>query len=146
MNAHHQNGKAERRIKDITTSGRTSLLHVSHRWPQTIDTPLWHMALKHYVNLRNNLPSNYKTGGNNGCYELPETFTDSPLSKFSGSENKVNLQHFHPFGSPVYVLEQKLQSQQSHKTWIDRSCVGIFLTHSPGHFSKFASGVEHFNW
>ena len=29
-NAHHQNGKAETRIKDITTHARTALLHTAH--------------------------------------------------------------------------------------------------------------------
>jgi hypothetical protein len=29
-NAHHQNGKAENHIKDITTGGQTSLLHAAH--------------------------------------------------------------------------------------------------------------------
>ena len=38
VNAHHQNGKAERRIRDITEGARTSLLHASHRWPKAIDT------------------------------------------------------------------------------------------------------------
>jgi hypothetical protein len=31
VNAHHQNGKAENRIKDVTTGGRTALLHAAHR-------------------------------------------------------------------------------------------------------------------
>ena len=30
MNAQHQNGKAERRIEEITTGARTALLHASH--------------------------------------------------------------------------------------------------------------------
>ena len=38
VNAHHQNGKAEKRIGDITTGTRTSLLHASHRWPTAIDS------------------------------------------------------------------------------------------------------------
>ena len=115
MNTHHQNGKAEHHIKDITTGQRTSLIHASHRWPKAINVSLWYMALKHYVNLRNNFPSNYKPGDKNGLHKLPDTFTDYPLSKFSGLEIKVNLQHFHLFGFPVYVLEQKIQSQQSQK-------------------------------
>ena len=51
VNAHHQNGKAENRIKDITTGARTALLHASHRWPRTIHASLWPAALKNYVNL-----------------------------------------------------------------------------------------------
>ena len=57
VNAHHQNGRAERRIRDVTEGARTALLHASHRWPKAIHPALWPCALKHYVNLRNNLPS-----------------------------------------------------------------------------------------
>ena len=39
VGAHHQNGVAERRIRDITKSARTMLLHATHRLPKTI-TPL----------------------------------------------------------------------------------------------------------
>ena len=44
-----------------------------------------------------------------------------------------NLSHFHPFGSPVYVLKEALQSQQAHNKWTDRARVGIFLCHLPHH-------------
>ena len=47
VNAHHQNGKSERRIKDITESARTALLHAAHRWPKAIHPSLWPCALKH---------------------------------------------------------------------------------------------------
>ena len=69
------------------------------------------MDLKHYVNLRNNIPSTYQPGGKDGRHKLTDTFTNSPLFTFSGLEVIVNLQHFHSFESPVYVLAQKLQSQ-----------------------------------
>lgn len=133
VNAHHQNGKAERRIGDVTQGTRTSLLHASHRWPKAINSSLWPSAMKNYVNLRNSIPSTFVVGGKQGRQKLPDTFTNSPLSKFSGIETPTNLKHFHPFGSPVYVLEQHLQSQQSHNKWSDRSRVGIFLCHSPNH-------------
>ena len=31
VNAHHQNGKAERKIKEVTEAARTALLHAAHR-------------------------------------------------------------------------------------------------------------------
>jgi hypothetical protein len=40
VNAHHQNGKAENIIKDVTTGGRTALLHAAHRWPAATDASL----------------------------------------------------------------------------------------------------------
>ena len=133
VNAHHQNGKAERRIRDVTEGARASLLHAAHRWPKAIHPALWPCALKHYVNLRNNLPSTYLPGKKNGRKLLPSRYIDSPISKYSKFETDINLQHFHPFGSPVYVLHNKLQAQQSHNKWSDRSRVGIFLQHSPSH-------------
>ena len=60
-------------------------------------------------------------------------FEDSPISRFSGTVVEPNLNHFHPFGSPVYVLEAALQSGMAHNKWTDRTRVGIFLCHSPHH-------------
>ena len=117
VNAHHQNGKAERRIGDVTTGTRTSLLHASHRWPNAINASLWPSAMKNYVNLRNAIPTQFLPGKKLGRKKLPDTFQASPLSKFCGFETTVDLRDFHPFGSPVYVLEAALQAKHSHNKW-----------------------------
>ena len=57
--AHHQNGKAEAHIKDLSTGTRTALLHAAHRWPKAINASLWPASMKHYTNLRNALPTVY---------------------------------------------------------------------------------------
>ena len=57
-------------------------------------------------------------------------------SRLSEMEVETNLNHFHPFGLPVYVLENKLQDQQYHNKWSDRSRVGIFMCHSHHHSSS----------
>jgi hypothetical protein len=36
VNAHFQNGRAERRIRDLQDSARTSLLHAIKKWPSAI--------------------------------------------------------------------------------------------------------------
>ena len=90
VGAHHQNGVAERRIRDITETAHTSLLHATHRWPKAIAANLWPQAIKHVVNICNSLPRPGKT--------------ESPLSKFAGTSVQPNLKHFHPFSCPVYVL------------------------------------------
>ena len=72
------------------------------------------MALKNYVNLRNNIPSTYIVGGKLGRKKIPDEYINSLVSKFSGFESKVNLQHFHHFESPVYMLENNLQAQNYH--------------------------------
>ena len=139
VNAHHQNGRAERKIKNITEGARTALLHASHRWPKAIHASLWPSALKNYVNLHNNIPTNYLPSTRNvhdKRFINPGSFTSSPFSKFSGVETKINLKHYHPFGCPVYVLDEKLQSGHAHNKWSDRTRVGIFLCHSPLHSSN----------
>ena len=44
--AHHQNGKSEQRIKDVTEDARNSLLHAAHTWPKAVIPSLWPAALK----------------------------------------------------------------------------------------------------
>jgi hypothetical protein len=122
VDAHHQNGIAERRIRDITESAQTMLLHAIHRWPKGINAHLWPYALRHTVNIRNSLPRTH-----NGT---------SPVSSFSQVPIEPNLSHFHPFGCPVYVLEGPLRSLQIFPKWNDRSKVGIHLCHSPQHASS----------
>ena len=115
VNAHHQNGKAERRIRDITEGARTALLHAAHRWPEAIHPSLWPSALKNYVNLRNALPSHFAVSANDNKVG----YNTLPLSRFLGTTVEPNLKHYHPFGSPVYVLESNLQAQQAHNKWED---------------------------
>ena len=122
VGAHHQNGIAERRIRDITETTRTTLLHACHRWPGAVTTNLWPQALKNAVNLRNSLPRQYDAG--------------SPLSKFAATTIKPNLKDFHPFGCPVYVLEAPLQTRAPFPKWAERSRVGVYLCHSPRHASS----------
>ena len=133
VNAYHQNGKAENRIKNLTTNAHTSLIHAAHRWPAVIDTSLWPVALKNYCNLRNNLPTEFIVGEKQHRKKLPDKYISSPFSKFTGIDSSTNLSYFHPFGSTVYVLKNSLQSLKSHNKWADRSRVGIFLYHSPSH-------------
>ena len=103
VGAHHQNGVAERRIRDITESARTMLLHAAHRWPKTITSNLWPQALKHATNVQNALPRKGKT--------------QSPISLFSNTTIKPNIKHFHPFGCPVYVLQAPLQTGAPFPKW-----------------------------
>ena len=121
VGAHHQNGIAERRIRDITENACTSLLHAAHRWPKAIAANLWPQAIKHVVNVHNSLPWPRKT--------------ESPLSKFSGTSVHPNLKHFHPSGCPVYVLQAPLQTRSPFPKWGECSRIGIFLCHSPHHAS-----------
>ena len=59
VNAHHQNVKAENRVKDVTIGTRTSLLHAAHRWLNMIHSSLWPAAIKYFINIRNSLPTKF---------------------------------------------------------------------------------------
>jgi hypothetical protein len=41
VGAHHQNVNVERKIKDLTLTGRTLLLHAMRYWPKYISQILW---------------------------------------------------------------------------------------------------------
>jgi hypothetical protein len=82
------------------------------------------------------MPTEFTPGGKQGRRKLLDLYNKSPLSRFSGTEVESNLDHFHPFGSPVYMLESSLQALKSHNKWIDRSRVGIYMCQSPNHASN----------
>ena len=109
-------------MRDITENARTSLLHAAHRWPKAIAANLWPQAIKHVVNVRNSLPRPGKT--------------ESPLSKFAGTSVQPNLKHFHPFGCPVYILQEPLQTRSPFPKWGECFRIGILLCHSPHHASS----------
>jgi len=55
VGSHHQNGLAERKIKDITLGSRTLLRHAKNMFPEYISTILWPFAVKCYEDRLNNL-------------------------------------------------------------------------------------------
>jgi hypothetical protein len=118
VNAHWQNGIAEKGIRDLREQARTSLLHTIDKWPAAIITQLWPYALCHAASVHNNLP---KKDGR------------SPLELSSNVDVAPNLKSFHTFGCPVFALSQQLQAQQSVKSWLPRARLGIYLGPSPRH-------------
>jgi hypothetical protein len=51
--AHHQNGKAEKRIRDIQDLAHSSLIHAIPRWRTAINIWLWPYALRKAVHFLN---------------------------------------------------------------------------------------------
>ena len=119
VNAHHQNGRAEKRIRDLREAGRTQLLHAISRWPQAVNTHLWPYAVRTANDIRNRTVD--KKDGT------------SPLERFSSITVASNMKHFHTFGCPVYALDKGLASNKKIKPWLPRSCLGINLGPSPRH-------------
>jgi hypothetical protein len=56
VNAHFQNGIAERAICDLCKSARKQLLHARARWPAAVHFSLWPYALRNAALLHNSLP------------------------------------------------------------------------------------------
>ena len=119
VNAHFQNGVAEKKIKDLQEKTRTCLLYAMHKWPRMVIANLWPYALR-YVNDVTN------TTLNKG-----EEIT--PLEKFSSVSVAPKIRHFHSFGCPAYVLDNTLQSGQGLPKWSSRSGLGVYLGASPSH-------------
>lgn len=46
VNAHFQNGLAEKRIRDVTELARSDMIHAKTRWPEAITANLWPYALR----------------------------------------------------------------------------------------------------
>ncbi len=111
VNAHFQNGKAERRIRTLQDIARTQLLHAIRKWPLAITTHLWPYAITNVANILNDIPA--------------KGTTKSRLQLFSGSPIDPNIKHHHHIGIPVYVLNEEMQSGKKIPKWASRARVGI---------------------
>ena len=118
VNAHWQNGIAEKGIRDLREDARTSLLHAIGKWPSSVTTHLWPYALRYSATIFNNLPK--KAGF-------------SPLELFSNIDVSSNMKNFHTFGCPVFALDNRLQAQKPVSSWHPRARLGINLGPSPRH-------------
>ena len=123
VSAHWQNGVIERYIGIITTHARTMLLHPMQIWPDIVTSEFWSYAFLHAVHLHN-------------C-TLRSNETKSPFTLFTDEDMNHTTNDFRVFGSPVYVLDQTLQSGTlSPGKWKERSYQGIYVGHLPHHVSN----------
>ena len=121
VGAHHTNGLAERRIKELQSMTRASLIFANHRWKEAITANLWPYAMRNANESINASPL------------MRDKSKRSPDQIFSGSLVSPNPKHFKPFGCPVYVLDPALQARQPYHKWKERARVGIYLGRSPRH-------------
>jgi hypothetical protein len=119
VNAHFQNGIAERAIRDISESARKQLLHARARWPAVVHFALWSYAVRNAVLLHNSLP----------------VLEDGPsrLELFSSIRVGCNMRHIHTFACPVFALDNALASGKSLPRWSPRARLGLNLGPSPIH-------------
>lgn len=90
VNAHFQNGRAERKIRDLQDGVRTSLLHAIKKWPSTITINSWLYSFRYANNVNNHIPVKGESR--------------SPIELFSSTIMKLPIRQFYHFGCPVYVL------------------------------------------
>jgi hypothetical protein len=124
VNAHFQNGIAERRIRELQDQARTSLVFASHRWPNAVSVHLWPYAVRHVNEVFNSTP--------HAVDQLP------PISKFTGTNEHPKTKHLHHFGCPVYVTESGMQQGRKGSKWMSRARLGLYLGVSPMHSSSVA--------
>ena len=118
VNAHFQNGRSEKKIRDLREGARTSLLFAADKWKNTVTTALWPYAIRYQNDVMIN------TIGPDGT---------TPLMRFSGSNVLPNFKDFHTFGCPVYALDGDLASGKKISHWRPRARIGINLGFSPRH-------------
>ena len=118
VNAHHQNGVAERKIKHITNITRASIFQAMLSWPEQVSLDLWPYAIECAVYANNNIPR------------------ESGLSAdeiFSNIKSPFNYKELHPFACPVFVLDPSLANNKKIPRWKPRSEPRIYLGKSRHH-------------
>ena len=117
--AHFQNGKAEKRIRDLQEQARNILLHAIIRWQSAVTIHLWPYALCHANDVRNAIPS--------------QDDVTSSLDRFASVKLPPRLRLYHTFGCPIFALSERLQNGSSIPKWSPRARMGVYLGTSPRH-------------
>ena len=124
VNAHWQNGVAEKRIRDLQDLARTMMIHANRRWPEAVSVNLWPYALRMANNVLNATPSKSRT--------------NPPVNAFTGTKVSINTKHFFHFGCPVYVLDSRMQAGKKIGKWEARKKIGVYLGQSAQHAQSVA--------
>ena len=121
VNAHHQNGVAERKIKTVISLARAMLFTAMIKNPTVITLQFWPFAVHYAVDILNNTPNS-------------SGFT--PKEIFTGVKGDRNFKNFHTFGSPAFVLHPTIQKGNKLPTWSPRSLPSAFIGKSREHASN----------
>jgi hypothetical protein len=124
VNEHHQNGKVEKRIRDLQDIARSSILHAQNLWPETVNNNLWPYAIRKGAH-----------DLNSAKHKLQDR---SPLEKFGQVQVNIRSRYFYPFGCPMCVL-QTTGAFKGPK-WSSMACLVIYIGPSMTHASSI--GLE----
>ena len=102
------------------------LLHEIIYWPDFITIMLWPFETKCAQDRMNNLHVDINL--------------ETPDMKFSNTKAvNAQLNHYHAFGFPVYILDSILQTNpKGVPKWEPRSRLGIYIGHLPAHAGSVA--------
>jgi hypothetical protein len=121
VNAHHQNGIAERRIRELQEMARSMLIHANSRWSESVTINLWPYAIRTANDAINHTPS------------FQDKERRSPMEIFTNTKVADNPKHWKTFGCPTYVLHNELQGGRPFHKWQQRARVGVYVGRSPQH-------------
>ena len=124
VNAHFQSGICERRVRELQELSRTMMIHASARWPEAMSAHLWPYAIRMACDSFNESPT----------LKMKRT----PIEIFTKTAVMPEPKHMRPFGCPVYVLDNALQTSGIKHKWAERARVGIYLGRSPYHARSIA--------
>jgi hypothetical protein len=97
VNAHHQNGIAEQKIRSLQELARNMFVHANKLWPKAVTANLWPYAIRMANDVLNETPN------------MQDKIKRTAQQIFSQTNIQVNPKHWKPFGCPVYVLDSKRQ-------------------------------------
>ena len=92
---HDQNATVEKKIQNIALWSQTMLLHANKYCPEAITTTFWAYALKAFAEKLNLLKVDYDV--------------ISLMEKFSVTTIYITIKNHHTWGSPVYLLDVRLE-------------------------------------
>ena len=115
VNAHHQNGVTERKIRTIVSLACAMMFNAMIKWPSPVHLELWPRAINCAIEILNSTP---RSSG----------FT--PKEIFGGTKGDRFFRNFHTFGSPDFVLDPSLQAGQKTPAWKPRSSPCVLIRKS----------------
>jgi hypothetical protein len=129
INAHFQNGIAEKQICNLFEQARKQLLLAKARWPSAIKINLWPYALHNANDICNTIPD--KEDGS------------SPLKRFCRSNIRPKLHSYHTFGCPVYALKDNSKAVKDYPSRILEHDLASTWVH---HCNTQAQWTWYWNW
>ena len=132
VGAKWQNGLAESSVKSVFWRARHFMLHAALHWSthNADDPSYWPQAVEHSTWIHNRLPS--------------ATHGFSPLELLTRvKSDHSDLLRAHVWGSPVYVLDARLQDKQKVPKFAHRAHLGQFMGFDTESTSSTAALVRH---